>query len=129
MTEQEPITVFLGKWTFPRVETEMSATIDDRGLTVEGRDVGIGVVEIWDDPVYEYSVNVGVDHLDRMLTALRSKLGDGSLADEKTESRNRLILDSLKEAFSKRDFHNSTDFRQWLQANDFPSDMSDIPPG
>lgn len=123
------MTVFLGKWTFSRVETEMSATIDDRGLTVEGRDTGIGVVEIWDDHVYEYSVTVGAVHLDGVLSALRTKMGDTPPTGEQTENRDRLILDYLSEAFSKGTFHNSTDYRQWLETNDLPNDRGTTPPG
>ncbi len=107
----------------------MSATIDDRGLTVEGRDMGIGVVEIWDDPVYEYSVTVGAVHLDGVLSALRTKMGDTPPTGEQTENRDRLILDYLSEAFSKGTFHNSTGYRQWLETNDLPNDRGTTPPG
>ncbi len=123
MSRTQPRTVSLGSKSYPAIESHLSAWIDHRGLVVEGQDLGPGVSAFWGDSDYEYWVTVRPDHLDKVLRELASKLGKKAPAPRREKRRDRLILEYLKQAFSKGMFESSSDYRRWLDAVDVPSEF------
>lgn len=47
--------------------------------------------------------------------------------EDPPEDRNRPILEYLKETFNNGTFHNSTDYRHWLDANEVPNIFGNTP--
>lgn len=70
-------------------------------LSMEGHDIGDAPRQAWGHDDYEYAVSVGAEHKDRVLLLL------------------------IKERFDTRT--PSSDFMEWLKANNIPNEFSSWP--
>lgn len=123
MSRDEPPMVSLGSKSYPAVQSHLSAWIDERGLVVEGQDLGSGVSAVWGDSDYEYWVTVKPEHLDRVLAGLASKLDQKTPSSNGKKQRDRLVLEYLELAFGEGLFESSSGYRRWLGAIHVPSEF------
>lgn len=122
MTEQDR-TVTLVATVQPSISIRLSASIGERGLVIEGQDVGPTVAAIWGDSDYEYWLTVRPEHLDRVATSLAVKLGEPDSPDGAVAT-DEFLLDLLERAWTRGVFETDVDFRQWLDEIGVPSEFA-----
>lgn len=91
------------------ISIRLSASIGERGLVIEGQDVGPGVAAIWGDSDYEYWLTVSPEHFDRMTTGLADKLGEPDVADGGS-ANDEMLRDLLEKAWARGVFKTDVDF-------------------
>lgn len=125
MTRQRDPKVELARVAHPsNIQTNLWASIDEKGLVIEGQDLGSGVEAIWGDIDYEYWLVVAPEHLDRVLEQLARELDRSIQIPDDPPERNFVLLDLVKRAWGRGRFATDVDFRQWLDSVDIPSSFS-----
>ena len=116
--------VSLANKAYPAVVVYLSALVDERGLVIEGQDLGRAVASVWGDSDYEYWLTVDRKHLDRVIAGLGRKLGHEVEMPSEHSDRDALLVDLLNESWQEGLFETDGDFRRWLNTIRVPSKFS-----
>lgn len=124
MTREPKHQVSLSSKAYPTITSHLSAWTDEKGLVLEGQDLGPGVGRIWGDSDYEYWLRVDRKHLGRVIDGLATKLDtDTELPDEPSKQDN-LLLELMQRSWTRGLFETDVGFRKWLEAIGVPSEFS-----
>lgn len=124
MTRDANHSVKLSSDASPAITSHLRAWVDEKGLVIEGQDLGPGVSAVWGDSDYEYWLRIERKDFVQLITSLALKLDVNVEASSDLSERDKLVLKLLQSSWSKGLFETDVDFRRWLNAIHVPSQFS-----
>lgn len=124
MTREPQYQVSLSRWSTLSISSHLRAWTDEKGLVIEGQDLGPGVEQIWGDSDYEYWLTVDRKHFGRVIRALAAKSDAEIELSDKSSEQDKQLLELMQRCWSQGLFETDVEFLKWLDVIHFPSKFS-----